>query len=181
MSGPRRISLIVGAALAVSVAVVLVLRDRDAPTRRDALVRAVPGPAAPESSAPADEDPYAALRGLMIDENNDPRREIVYSRQSDRESRPPGAASPSDIVAFWQTFGDHLTRVGIEPRYVEALRATYGTTEPRSFVAADSTEIAGALMTWLNAHRTPSAIFLVTEREAAALQTVAGELLSGER
>ena len=64
---------------------------------------------------------------------------------------------------------------------MEALRATYGTTEPRSFVAADATEIAGTLMTWLNAHRTASAIFLVTEREAVALQAIADELLADKR
>lgn len=179
MSRQRWIGLIFAVALAASVPIALVLRDRDAPPRRDALVRAIPVPASSERFA--DDEPYTALRGLMKGKNNGSRREISHSRQQDRESRPPGAPFASDVIAFWQMFGDHLTRVGIEPRYTEALRATYGTTEPRSFVAADPAEIAGVLMTWLNAHRPASAAFLVTEREAAALQAVAGELLAGER
>jgi hypothetical protein len=129
--------------------------------------------ATPDVSSPADVDPadlLTALQGLLEDERPAGAGDAFAAVGS--ESGPA-----SDVVGFWRQFTDQLRRSGLRLEYVEALRASYGTTHPRSFATVHPSEVAGELMTYLNETHGAQGVFLVTDEEAAALQQLADRWL----
>jgi len=166
----------VALAIAAVIVVVVVVRERGRP-RVDALRRPPPHTihpiTHPTAASGGETDPFAELRDLT-----DPEK---AAGRAAWDAQAGGPESVSDVVGFWSGFGDRLLAAGVLSPYVEALRATYGTTEPRTFVTLDPAAVAASMMTYLNTTHEEDGVFLVTDREAAAFQQIARELLAAAR